>query len=85
MKNRKSLEAHNHFISGWVRTVYHYQNIGPNFVILKAEIMPSQRLNEDPHLPWIAVNSLSTMTETAHRTCMTGLENIVLSYWCNTF
>ena len=30
MKNRKLLEAHNHFISGWVRTVYHYQKTGSN-------------------------------------------------------
>ena len=73
MKNKKSLEAHNQFISGWVRTVYHYQKTGSNFVILKAEVMPSQRLNEDPHVPWIVVNSLSTMIETAHCTCMAGL------------
>ena len=73
MKNRKSLEAHNQFISGWVRTVYHYQKTGSNFVILKTEVMPSQRLNKDPHAPWIAINSLSTMIETAHCTCMTGL------------
>ena len=73
MKSRKSLEAHNQFISGWVRTVYHYQKTGSNFVILKTEVMPSQRLNKDPHAPWIAINSLSTMIETAHCTCMTGL------------
>ena len=75
MKNRKSLEAHNQFISGWVRTVYHYQKTGSNFVILESEVIMKscQRLNEDPHVPWIAVNSLSTMIETAHCTCMAGL------------
>ena len=51
MKNRKSLEAHNQFISGWVRTVYHYQKIVPSFMTLKAEVMPSQRFNENSHLP----------------------------------
>ena len=56
MKNRKSLEAHNQFISGWARTAYQYQKTGSNFLILKAESTPSQRLNEDPHIPWITVN-----------------------------
>ena len=75
MKNRKSLEAHNQFTRGWVRTVYHYQKTGSNFVILEAEVIMKscQRLNEDPHVPWIVVNSLSTMIETAHCTCMAGL------------
>ena len=55
MKSRNSLDTHNQFISGWVRTVYHYQKTGSNFVILKVEVMPSQRLNEEPHVPWMAV------------------------------
>ena len=55
MKSRKSLEAHNQFISGWVRTVYHYQKTGSNFVILKVEVMPSQRLNDEPHVPLMTV------------------------------
>ena len=73
MKNRKLLEAHNHFISGWVRTVYHYQKTGSNFVILKVEVMPSQPLNEDLYVQWIAANSLSTGIETADCTYMAGL------------
>ena len=39
-------------------------------MILKAEVMPSQRLNENPHLPWIAIKSRGTSVETAHCTCM---------------
>ena len=39
-------------------------------MILKAEVMPSQRLNENPHLPWIAIKSRWTSVETAHCTCM---------------
>ena len=73
MKNRKSLEAHNQFISGWVRTIYHYQKIGSNFMILKAEVIPSQRLNENPHLPWVAINLKGTSVETPYCTCMAGL------------
>ena len=33
MKNRKSLEAHNQFQSGWVRTVHHYMPGDPNRTI----------------------------------------------------
>ena len=56
IKNRKSLAANNQFISGWVRTLYHYKKIGSNFMIPKAEALPSQRLNENTHLPWVAIN-----------------------------
>ena len=35
--------------------------------------MPSQQLNKDQHVPWTAVNSLSTIIETAHCTCVAGL------------
>lgn len=56
MKNRKSLESHNQFISGWVRTVLHYHRLESNFMILKAKVTPSQRLNEDPHVAWVAIN-----------------------------
>ena len=73
MKNRKSLEAHKQFISGWVRTVYHYQKLGSNFMILKSEVVPSQRLNENPHFPLVALNLKGTSVDTAHCTCMAGL------------
>ena len=73
MKNRKSLELHNQFISCWVRTVYQYQKIGSDFMILKPEVMPSQRLNENPHLPWVAKKLRGITVETAHCTCMAGL------------
>ena len=48
--------------------MYQYQKTGSNSAILKSEAMPSQRLNKGPPVPWIAVNSLSTMIETAHCT-----------------
>ena len=35
--------------------------------------MPSQRLNENPHLPWVAINLRGTSVETAQCTCMAGL------------
>ena len=73
MKNRKSLEAYNQFISSWVRTAYHYQKLGSNFITLKAEVIISLRLNEKPHLPWVAINLRGTSVETAHRPCIAGL------------
>ena len=35
--------------------------------------MSSQRLNENPHLQWDAINLRGTSVETAHCTCMAGL------------
>ena len=56
-----------------MRTVYHYQKTGSNFMILKVEVMPSQRLNDNPHMPWVAINLKGTSVEMAHCTCMAGL------------
>ena len=41
---------------------------------LEAEVMSSQRLNENAHLPWVAIYLKGTSAETAHCTCMAGLE-----------
>lgn len=71
MKAFKSLEAHNFFISGWVQTVFHYLTEKGAPFILKADVKPSQRVNEDPHHPWVAVNSSGTVVA-AHCDCMAG-------------
>ena len=42
---------------------------------LKAEVMPSQRFNENSHLPWTAIYLTGTSVETANCTFMAGLEN----------
>ena len=47
MKSRKSLESYNQFVSGWVRTVLIYKIQNRDFVIFKAQVVPSQRLNEE--------------------------------------
>ena len=73
MKSRKSLEAHNQFLNGWVRTVFYYQVPDSNFVLLKADVRPSQRLNESPHHPWISLNKETCAVVNAHCTCMAGL------------
>ena len=35
--------------------------------------MPSQELNENPHLLWVAINLKGISVETAHCTCMARL------------
>ena len=42
-------------------------------MILKAEVIPSQRLNENPNLPWVTINLRGKSVNTAHYTCMAGL------------
>lgn len=74
MQNRKSLEAHNQFTSGWVRTVRHYSVPHKSIVILKAEVTPSQRVNDECHTPWIALSVKNTVHIVAgHCSCMAGL------------
>jgi hypothetical protein len=73
MNNRKSLEAHNQFRSGWVRTIFHYDIPATKFVIMKANVNPSQRLNDEPQTPWVAINRVTTSVMNAHCTCMAGL------------
>ena len=47
-------------------------------MILKAEVMPSLRLNENPHLPSVAINLSGTLVETARCTYMAGLGELCL-------
>ena len=52
MKNYRSLEAHNFFVSGWVQTVQH-KNVRGNHVLFRADVKPSWRVTEEPHHPWV--------------------------------
>ena len=47
-------------------------------MILKAEVMPSLRLNENPHLPSVAINLSGALVETARCTYMAGLGELCL-------
>lgn len=69
MKTYKSLEAHRFFRSGFVLTVYHVKT--PGNVVFKADVRPSQRMNDPSHQPWVAANGDGTVL-TAHCTCMAG-------------
>ncbi|VDI18335.1 Hypothetical predicted protein [Mytilus galloprovincialis] len=72
MKSYKSLDAHNYFQSGWVQTVYSYKPATSAYTILKADVRPSQRLNEEPHHPWVALSGDGSVA-VAHCNCMAGL------------
>ena len=43
LKAYKSLEAYSYFHDGYVRTVYYYGSSSSRFVILRAEVNPSQK------------------------------------------
>ena len=50
MKTRKSLEAHNQFVSGWVGVVKVMQT-EENIYLLTATVLHSQALSDDPLQP----------------------------------
>lgn len=74
MKNRQSREAYNQFTSGWVRRVsFQEKDESSVFMILKADEMPSQRLNEPAHCAWVALNKNAATVVCGHCTCLAGL------------
>jgi len=60
MKNYKSLGAHSYFQEGWVQTIFHITNKN-QVTIFKTKVKPSQRVTEEPHQPWVAVNKSGTV------------------------
>ncbi len=44
-----------------------------NIVVLKAEVTPSQRLNESPHEAWVGLTVSGATVAAAHCSCMAGL------------
>lgn len=48
-------------------------------MILKADIMCSQRLNENSHLPWTAINLGGASVDWSHCTCMAALAESCLN------
>ena len=72
MRNRRSLEAYNQFESGWVKTVLYYQPTDSPHCILKADVIPSQRVNDTPHHPWVGIHKKDKIVTAAHCDCMAG-------------
>lgn len=77
MKAYKSLEAYNYFQSGWVHTIMSYKPPNSAYMILRGDVIPSQRLNDEPHHPWVALAMDGTVA-VAHCDCMAGYEHINL-------
>ncbi|KAK2180565.1 hypothetical protein NP493_437g00005 [Ridgeia piscesae] len=73
MRNRRSLEAHNQFESGWVKTVRYFKPTDSPHCILKADVIPSQRVNDTPHHPWVGLHEKDRVVTAAHCDCMAGL------------
>ena len=73
LKAYKSLDGYDYFISGHVYEVY-YSDVSPASpaCLFKARVKPSQRLNDEPHDPWICVDRLSGYITAAHCTCKAG-------------
>ena len=51
MKSRKCLDGHNQFTNRWVKTVFQYHMSNENIIIMRAEVIPSQRPNEKRPYP----------------------------------
>uniref|UniRef100_A0A1X7VKI9 SWIM-type domain-containing protein n=1 Tax=Amphimedon queenslandica TaxID=400682 RepID=A0A1X7VKI9_AMPQE len=71
LKAYKSLAAYNYYYSGWVKTVY-YANVNDKTCLLRAKVMPSQRINDKPHDAWLAVERKTGTVITGHCTCVAG-------------
>lgn len=52
MRNFKSLDSFNYFQSGSVGRIVHV-NVNDDMVLLKSEVRPSQKANQEHHLPWV--------------------------------
>ena len=72
MKNHKSLEARKFLLDGWVQTVLFTQPEDLcDIFILRADVTPSYRTNDEPHHPWVAVKKDGVVLA-AHCDCLAG-------------
>lgn len=69
MKNKRSLEAHKFFVSGWVQAVLHIKT--DKCFVFKSSVKPSWRVTSKPHNTWVAVEN-SGKVRAAHCDCMAG-------------
>jgi hypothetical protein len=71
LKAYKSLDAYCYM--SFVEAV-HYNAIRPDcpVCILKSRVKPSQRMNDKPHEPWVAVDKQHGSIWLAHCTCKAG-------------
>jgi hypothetical protein len=71
MKNYKGLESYKLLLSGWVLEVQHMKPDNSDVMIFRTKVVPSFRINDNPHHPWAAVRNNGTVI-TAHCDCKAG-------------
>ena len=70
MESRKSFEAHNQFVSGWVG-VFKLMQTEESTYLLTATVLHSQALSDDPLQLWVALQKCGSVI-CAHCNCMAG-------------
>ncbi|XP_067678814.1 uncharacterized protein [Haliotis asinina] len=77
MRAFKSLKAYAYVESGHVFPIqYHNVDDRSPLCLLKTKVIPSQRLREKPHQPWVCINTANGKVYCAHCTCMAGLGEV---------
>ncbi|XP_046557794.1 uncharacterized protein LOC124266993 [Haliotis rubra] len=73
----KSLKAYDYVESGHVYPIF-YNAIDDQspYCFLKTKVIPSQRLRDKPHQPWVCVKKSEGTVFCAHCTCMAGLGEV---------
>ncbi len=70
MCNFRSTEAWKLNADGWVGQIQSL-NTDKNVTLFKVEVTPSMKINEKPHIPWVAADSDGKIL-TAHCICKAG-------------
>ncbi|KAK2159532.1 hypothetical protein LSH36_151g04023 [Paralvinella palmiformis] len=73
MRNRRSLEDHNQFEPGWVKTVLYYKPIDSPHCIFKTDVTPPQRVNDTHYHPWIGLHEKDRVMTAGHCDCIARL------------
>lgn len=72
MKEYKSMDACNFFVSGWVNTIFTKRAAGTDKVVVTARVNHSQRARDTPLKTWLLAEKDGTVCM-AHCNCMAGL------------
>ncbi|XP_013402438.1 uncharacterized protein LOC106168055 [Lingula anatina] len=72
LRDYKEQKAYSYFASNWVFEVKHFNVPNSSIILLRANVTPSQRLNDPPHQAWIASSEDGKILR-AYCTCFAGL------------
>ncbi|XP_071119026.1 uncharacterized protein [Haliotis cracherodii] len=77
MRAYKSLKAYEYVESGHVFPIqYHNVDDKSPLCLMRTKVIPSQRLRDKPHQPWVCVDKANGTVYCAHCTCMAGLGEV---------